>query len=376
MRCTQFEEFMDIIIAIGSINAFFFAFLVLTKSRKEISDKILITWLVFFGINLLTGFCAVKNVFGNAIIPGVLAAILFVCHFPFLFLYTISLTRQKFSLNPKLLIHLIPVLLMTGSMIPFFRFNGPEQKDIAYGYGDGVYLVVLPMLVMIVSSAISLTATVKTIRKHKNAIKDTFSYTENINMNWVQSIVYQFIGLFLLIVVVFGLLSFRQLNIAITDYILYTGLVLIIFFIGYHGYKQRKVHYPDTGTQVPEPKTEIKSDLDQADKLMHSLLTVMDARKPFLDPGLTIYTLAQMMEIPAHQLSRLLNIHMNQSFFEFINRYRVNEFKSILNKKEFRHYSILAIALEAGFNSKASFNRIFKQITNSTPSEYRKKMSQ
>jgi transcriptional regulator GlxA family with amidase domain len=109
---------------------------------------------------------------------------------------------------------------------------------------------------------------------------------------------------------------------------------------------------------------------------MHTLLDVMTVRKPYLDPGLTIYSLAQMMEIPAHQLSRLLNIHMNQSFFEFINRYRVNEFKSILNKKEFSHYSMLALALEAGFNSKASFNRIFKQITNSTPSEYRKKMSQ
>jgi hypothetical protein len=133
---------------------------------------------------------------------------------------------------------------MTGSMIPFFRINGPEQTDIAYGYGDGIYLVVLPMLVMIVSSAIYLTATVKTIRNHKNVIRDTFSYTENINMNWIKSIVYQFTGLFLLIVLVFGLLSFRQLNIVITDYILYTGLVLIIFFIGYHGYKQRKVNFP------------------------------------------------------------------------------------------------------------------------------------
>jgi len=158
---------MDIIIAIGSINAFFFAFLILTKSGKEISDKILIAWLVFFGINLLTGFCAVKTVFGNTIIPGILAAILFICHFPFLYLYAISLTRQNFKLNPKLLIHLIPVLLMTGSMIPFFRINGPEQTDIAYGYGDGVSLVILPMLVMIVSSAIYLAATIKTIRKHK-----------------------------------------------------------------------------------------------------------------------------------------------------------------------------------------------------------------
>jgi len=103
VRCTQFEEFMDIIIAIGSINAFFFAFLVLTKSRKEISDKILITWLVFFGINLLTGFCAVKNVFGNAIIPGVLAAILFVCHFPFLFFVHNIINPTKIFIKSKII---------------------------------------------------------------------------------------------------------------------------------------------------------------------------------------------------------------------------------------------------------------------------------
>ena len=71
-----------------------------------------------------------------------------------------------------------------------------------------------------------------------------------------------------------------------------------------------------------------------------------------------------------HKLSKLINSQLHQNFFDFINKYRIEEFKNLALDAEHKHYSILVIAYDAGFNSKASFNRIFKNITGYTPSQY------
>jgi len=374
---------MDIIVAIGSFNAFFFAFLLFTKADKQLPDKILIAWMIVFGLNFLSAFFSVKGIPGDSFIPGIAATLLFVCHFPFLFVYAKSLAVSDYTLKPQQLVHLVPLLLMGISTLPLLRLNPSEQSRVAYGSGEDLALVALPMLVLVISSAFYLWATYQTIRKHKRAIRETFSFGEKINLTWIQAIVYSFTGLFLLILLVFTMLSIRQLNVAITDYILFAGLVIIIFFIGFRGYRQAKVYsFPvsengqDMGEhQDPGEKTAPRTEIRNADDLLDSLKSVMQTEKPYLDPELTIYTLAKLLEIPSHQLSRLLNTHMNQSFFEFVNRYRVDEFRNLLLTHEYRHYSILAIALEAGFNSKASFNRIFKNMTGLTPTEYKKRIA-
>jgi AraC-like DNA-binding protein len=73
--------------------------------------------------------------------------------------------------------------------------------------------------------------------------------------------------------------------------------------------------------------------------------------------------------VPNH-LSQVINAELNKSFFDFINEYRIAEAKRRLLDGRFEHYSILAIALEVGFNNKASFNRVFKKHTRMTPSDF------
>jgi len=76
--------------------------------------------------------------------------------------------------------------------------------------------------------------------------------------------------------------------------------------------------------------------------------------------------------IPAQHLSQTINEQLNQTFSEFINIYRVEEAKRLLLDTRKKHISILAIAEEVGFNSKSSFNAVFKKYANITPSEFRK----
>lgn len=97
---------------------------------------------------------------------------------------------------------------------------------------------------------------------------------------------------------------------------------------------------------------------------------VMQTKRPYLNPTLSMTELAQMADIPVHQLSRLINESFDKNFFDYINSYRIEEFKQRILKGEHQQHTILSIAFEAGFNSKTAFNRAFKKHTGMTPREF------
>ncbi|WP_243636296.1 helix-turn-helix domain-containing protein [Flavobacterium aquariorum] len=93
--------------------------------------------------------------------------------------------------------------------------------------------------------------------------------------------------------------------------------------------------------------------------------------EPFLEPSLTIQDLAKQVNIPVRDLSVLINHHMNQHFFDFINEYRIQKAMQILKSPSKSKLTVLEILYEVGFNSKSSFNTAFKKYTNQTPTEFR-----
>lgn len=106
---------------------------------------------------------------------------------------------------------------------------------------------------------------------------------------------------------------------------------------------------------------------------IESVREFMAETKPFLDPDLKLHDLAKQMNTPPYVLSDIINQEEKINFYQFINQYRVEEFMQRVSLPEFNNYTLLAIAFDVGFNSKASFNRIFKQHTQMTPSEYKRK---
>ena len=98
----------------------------------------------------------------------------------------------------------------------------------------------------------------------------------------------------------------------------------------------------------------------------------MTSQKPYLDPLLTLDNLAAQSNIPARQLSQLINRHFEKNFFEFINGYRIDEAKELLANKENEKVTIIEIMAKVGFNSKATFNTFFKKIVGLTPTQFRK----
>ena len=97
----------------------------------------------------------------------------------------------------------------------------------------------------------------------------------------------------------------------------------------------------------------------------------MKQQKPFLNGKLTIRQLADGLDISVNHISQAINENLHMNFFDYVNAFRVEEVKRRIKDPKYAHLSILGIALDCGFNSKSSFNHIFKKVTGSTPSQYK-----
>jgi YesN/AraC family two-component response regulator len=110
------------------------------------------------------------------------------------------------------------------------------------------------------------------------------------------------------------------------------------------------------------------------EKLLQKVLDYMETSKPYHDSELTLTSLASQMNINRNQLSEIINTGTGGNFYDFINKYRVDEVKQLIENPKFKDYTMLAIAFEAGFASKSTFNSIFRKATGLTPTEYKEKL--
>ena len=132
-------------------------------------------------------------------------------------------------------------------------------------------------------------------------------------------------------------------------------------------------HNPEQTTFAQTKKCPARiSSFINSSELEGRITRIMNTDRFFLNEGLSLASLAHDLAIEPHQLSRFLNIHLHKTFSTLINSYRVDEAKELLLSEP--AHTVLDIAFASGFNSKASFNRIFKRVTGMTPSEYRLKM--
>ncbi|MBJ6145161.1 AraC family transcriptional regulator [Hymenobacter sp. BT559] len=99
------------------------------------------------------------------------------------------------------------------------------------------------------------------------------------------------------------------------------------------------------------------------------LLQLMDQAQPWREPDLTLPELAQWLQLHPAFLSKVINAGCGQNFNDFVNTYRTQEAQHKLADPRFAHYSVLGVALESGFNSKSTFNRVFKKLTGQAPSD-------
>ena len=109
----------------------------------------------------------------------------------------------------------------------------------------------------------------------------------------------------------------------------------------------------------------------QAARLKDALLAMMEQDRPWQDSELTLPDLAARLKTTPHKLSEVLNSQVGQTFYDFVNGYRVREVQRRIAAGEAQRVKMLTLALDAGFASKSTFNLVFKKHTSQTPSDYR-----
>ena len=124
------------------------------------------------------------------------------------------------------------------------------------------------------------------------------------------------------------------------------------------------------GQRIKELRFKSKKPFTKANEYFKKLEELMRFKKLYLNPNLSLSSVAEILGISACYLSSMVNSLMNKSFIDFVNEYRITDVKRNLNSEAFAHYTIVSVGLEAGFNSKSAFYSAFKKHTGITPKEY------
>jgi len=360
-----------------SISLFLFIMLI-SKQKKTIADKILSTWFFFALVHLiLIASYASGFIYKIPALIGWELPLPFL-HGPFLYLYILFLSGQQRNYGFRYLLHFIPSLLaalLLAFIIPAARLDTSALSDFTPLF-KGIVVCIM------ISGVVYVTLSLRLLYRHRQNIVGQFSNTDKITLNWMR---YLISGMGIIWIVVIFIPSAQAVYIAVA---------LFIFFIGYFGIRQagifsnpasmHEVLLPtvlevdnqpeeteiiiETADRIKYEKTKLEE--TKASEIQAELTALMKEQECYKDPELTLGDLAKMLNILPGTLSQVINSKEGKNFYEYINTLRVEAFKELLLQPESRQYTLLALAFECGFNSKTSFNRNFRKITQMSPSSY------
>ena len=371
---------MTNLIFIGSFNAFFFIILLLQKKSKLLHDRVLILWLLYLGVAtasyaLTVNFFSVSSLLSTAIIAS------FLLQGPFLYLYVSALTSNKKHFNPRNLLHFIPFVvfvfyLFIASFSPHYS-HGITVDHLSDNAAEPPLFFVILLVITALSGPVYFFLTYKIFLQSKNSLLNYSS--EDVNLDWLGKLVSIFgvvWTLLIVIAVIHHVFHLFSIDFCING--LFLSLSAFIILIGYFGFKQKDVFisYPvETKAEFsvePEIKyAATKMEGTELHQCCNKVQNFMESNRPYLDSELTLPKLAEDLNVTTHHLSQVINEVHGKNFFNFINKYRVDEVKRKIQDPKYQNYTLLGIAFESGFNSKSAFNRVFKNITGTTPSAYK-----
>ncbi len=313
---------------------------------------------------------------------------------PLIYLYVSQLTTPVNNGTAKRSHwHFLPALTGVVLLLPFFlmdasvklEFTEALRKGSAMENGEPHGLLIqrgftLFMLGTIVQFGLYLLLSIKRLITHSIRIRDEFSDVGRINLAWLRNLL---LGLSCIYLFYLGDQLFPDLmGMNILGDLITVMAVVLIYAMGYLGLRQpaifsRAFAWQPTATGERVDQTDEKyrrSGLDKETGLvfLNELTRHMEAKKPYLEGDLVLPQLAQQLGISANYLSQIINEQLKVNFYDFVNGYRVEEAKRLIQSAGQEKLNILNIALDSGFNSKSAFYTAFKKATLMTPTQYRK----
>lgn len=317
---------------------------------------------------------------------------------PTIYCYTQSLLNADFRFSKKKYLHFIPGILYLIYIFSIWIYDIFIIGDY-YFYKDGMdkdfdnWYQKLGLLSMVFYFVMSL----RYYTIYKKVIYQVVSYADRILFRWIQTYLIAFLSMLLLTIVFAGLAYFYP------DLKSYTGnwwyfliFSLIMYYIAITGYSNpvnstipfkfyksntHQVLLLSENNTVTEEESIIDISFEtfsentstEMDMWKRRIETLIQKESLFIDPALTLSGVAKKLDTNVSIISKTINQGFKMNFNDFINKYRIEEIKKAFDKGEHKKTTLLGIAFDCGFNSKATFNRAFKKNTGFSPKEYLEK---
>jgi AraC-like DNA-binding protein len=307
---------------------------------------------------------------------------------PLVYLYALAASDRSWRFTRRTLVHFVPVAISVCLAAPYYIMSGPEKVAMYDRWVAGnvpTGLTIIDPLKYVSGIAYS-AATVLYLRRHRRRIEHSYSNTARVNLSWLLRLAAAAGVIWLMA----STLRLTGVSTRLRDGHVTLAIAVLVYAIGYMGLRQPEIFRYDSDSEIPAPpaseSTVVPSPIEpdassvryerstlgdiEAERLKRSLLSVMDTERPWQDCELTLPELAARLDTTPHKLSEVLNAQMGQTFYDFVNGYRVREVQRRIKAGEPRTRKMLALALDAGFASKSTFNQVFKKHTNYTPSDF------
>jgi AraC-like DNA-binding protein len=298
---------------------------------------------------------------------------------PMIYLYIKSLTTSKFVFKGKDWLHFLAAFLLIGFRVFIYMYDASQldfdktQNGVLKIAADEP--IVQPIVEILESAAmlLYLAFTFQLFYNYRSRIKQYFSNTYKLELNWVLSFLVAF-SLVFLYGVTQTIIGEFFMELGYTQRWWFNLLMAVVtIYIGVTGYftdtsKLKKLKFTFTPNPESIPQADRSAEIPKGE--VERVEAYMHEHKPYLHPELNLSDLAESLEMTRAQLSQVINTGFNKNFNDFVNGFRVAEFKEQLNQGKHKQLSLLGIAYDCGFNSKATFNRVFKKLTLTSPTEF------
>ncbi|MEL0634911.1 helix-turn-helix domain-containing protein [Pseudoalteromonas carrageenovora] len=354
-------------------------FLLNIHSGNQLSNKILAVFLLITALDIsnfiFSGF------YGDHLNLDMFRANFSALLAPTLYFYVKSIIYSDLKLKTKDLLHAIPFIIICLIFIPRFHLADDIAKMSFYNNHEPLFEVLFVHVVLYLQMFFYLALIFKKLNRYKLTVLNNYSNIEILNKQWLNNFMMAFLIDFT-IVLARNIIKFTELQ-GLLNLLTPLMMTVTLFFVCWILWQalhkplifqgiSSKVESLEPKKLPQNPSEDVIVDANEAQRVLSTIKCHMSLNKPYLNPSLNIDTLAKQLNIPALEISTVLNHHLGQHFFDFINSYRVNEAANILSLKSNKQKAILEILLEVGFNSKSSFNTAFKKHLTVTPSQYRK----
>ncbi len=291
---------------------------------------------------------------------------------PLMFLYTLRLTGQVPASKLKTLLHLVPVFIQ----FLFYMFLQFQDYAFRRTFWLEIHRPITYDLELALSFLLMLTylwLSRGAIRKYKLQIENSFSDIDKLTLKWLNQL---HIVLFALSVFWFIETCGRLIwNFYPATPLSSISIAFTLIFVAIGAIVQRDLtevadafarEFPDGNDKLQVQSIHKK----EVERIQQILLK----KQLFLIPDLTLKDFSEYVGLAPREVSHLINRGLGISFIDFINQYRISKFKELVNDESLAHYSLLGLAFESGFNSKSTFNRVFRKMQGTSPSTYLNKI--